>query len=1251
MHTSKQIPGQAANSNTTAIQVWGNIIIAVLGILATLTLLRSVLQLPKTMISPLAIGFYIVILLAGFGVILLTLRGHQKSGARLAFYATVALFASGPFFYTGRALAASSLLIMVSAITISQLLPKESRRRSIVTTGVALMGMWIIEWIDPLWRLLPSTANNVGIVASILFALTLAVIILRQTWGGNIRVKVVASFTAIALISVALVGTVVYFSYRNQVREDIRQRLLNIISITALQQDGDLFATIQTPEDMQGESYQKMETVNHAILATDLDLAYIFSVRVDEHGTLTFVVDSGLEEGYAPVDVGVVYEDPSQLLAENALTLDHPVVEEDFYTDQYGTFLSAYAPIYKSDGTRAGIVGVDIFADKVLAEERAILLTILGTTLGTMIIVILLGWWLGNLFVSPVIDLSNVAKRITEGDLSARAEIETGDEVGALANALNQMTSQLQTTLQGLEQRVAARTRNLELAADVGRAISQVSDLHTMLENACELILKEFNLYYVQVYLTAASQKSLTLEAGTGEVGAQLVRREHSLPLNNNSINGRAAVEKHSIVISDTTESLTFRKNPLLPETRGEMAVPLIIADQVVGVLDMQSSEAGVLNQEVLPAFEALAGQLAVAIQNAKLLQETNEARAEVEKQARRLARTSWNEYLDAVHKPEEIGFVFGQNEVIPLVGSNEFQVDENAISSSISFTGERLGSLSVQMDDSSRKDQALELVNAVVQRMAQQIENLRLLENAERYRQQAELAVRRTTLEGWEQFMQSQEQGKIVYRYDTREVQPVSQDPETASLTLAIKTREQAIGKVSILGSEEPDRASLEIVNSVVERLGDHIESLRQYDQTQNALAQSETLFQASTQMSQAMSLQELVAAVVTTLDIPAANRALLTNFQYGPSGEIEELTIIGNWWNGTGHEVTPIGTRYSREVMRVMPMFISPTPVFFDDVFNDKRVDPTTLELVAKRLNLRSVAVLPLYSANKQIGALVLEGEEPHHFTQQETRLFSSLAPQIATIMENRRQYEETQLARAQSEKLFTASSQLTQVADLQQLVKVVAETMNIPIVNRVVLDLFNYSAASNLEGMNVAATWWNGSGNEPTPLGTHYTTETLGIMKLFLTPTPLFFSDALTDERFDQTARQIAQNLSVRSGAVLPLHAGSRQVGVLFMQAEEPHTFTREEIRLFEALAPQISTVLENRRQYEMAQRQAQRETMLNAINQKIQSATTVEAVLQIAARELGHALGAPLTIAQLGLKPNGNGHNGNAGTDSA
>ena len=160
--------------------------------------------------------------------------------------------------------------------------------------------------------------------------------------------------------------------------------------------------------------------------------------------------------------------------------------------------------------------------------------------------------------------------------------------------------------------------------------------------------------------------------------------------------------------------------------------------------------------------------------------------------------------------------------------------------------------------------------------------------------------------------------------------------------------------------------------------------------------------------------------------------------------------------------------------------------------------------------------------------------------------------------------------------------------------------------------------------------------------TPVGTPYSLDVIRAMPMFVSPTPVFFNDTSIDERIDATTMKLVQRLNLRAVAVLPLHLGSRQLGALILEAEQPHNFTADETRLFASLAPQIATVVENRQQYEKARHQAEREAMLNTINQKIQSATTVDAVLQIAARELGSALGAPLTIAQLGLKNRANGN---------
>jgi GAF domain-containing protein/HAMP domain-containing protein len=680
-------------------------------------------------------------------------------------------------------------------------------------------------------------------------------------------------------------------------------------------------------------------------------------------------------------------------------------------------------------------------------------------TLALGVVVALFGLFVAQTLTGPIVRLTKVAETVSGGDMNAQAQVESKDEIGTLAGAFNSMTAQLRDFIGTLEGRVAERTHSLELAAEVGRSVSQVRALDVMLKDAAEIIRSRFDLYYTQVYLTNPAQNTLLLQSGTGTVGAELVGRGHQLPMNIASINGRAAVEKRSVVISDTTASATFRPNPLLPDTRSEMAIPLMVGEEVVGVLDLQSQKIGTLNEESLPAFEALAGSLAIAIQNASLLAEAEQARADMETQARRLVRANWEDYLDAIHKPEHTGFMFEHNQVIPLDAADESHT-ENALTAPIAITGEPIGSLVVELNADQKTAQNVELVNVVARQVAQQIENLRLLDSAERYRLESEQAAHRITREGWKTYMESAS-GKLGYMYNLNEVVPVEPDRKASenAITLPIKVRDDAVGKIALIDIDQNDGQAIELANAVAERLSAHIEGLRQFDQTQSALAQSEKLFEASRQLTQTTDLQGLVRATVESLNIPEIDRAVLGILHSDSGEEPDGMTITANWASNISLQATPIGTYYPKEALKTLSLFMGPEPLFFNDMLNDERIDEK-MQDIPKRLNYRSVAALPLFSGSRHVAVLLLEGKKPHNFTQ--------------------------------------------------------------------------------------------------------------------------------------------------------------------------------DEIRLFAALAPQIATVLENRRQYERAHKQAERESTLNVISQKIQNATTVEAVLQIAARELGHALGAPLTIAQLGIK---------------
>ncbi len=323
----------------------------------------------------------------------------------------------------------------------------------------------------------------------------------------------------------------------------------------------------------------------------------------------------------------------------------------------------------------------------------------------------------------PIQALSAAAEKFAAGDLSARAIVRTRDELGALAATVNTMAGQLHTTLGGLEARVAERTRDLALAADVGRSLSQVQDLDSLLTNAVELIRDRFELYYTQVYLADPTGQTLVLRAGTGDAGEELLRRQHRLPIGPGSLNGRAVAERQTIIVADTRTDPNFRPNLLLPHTRSEKSVPLLVGVRAVGGLDLQSARPGAFTPDNLAAFETLGGQVAIAIQNANLFAEAVQARAEIEAQTKRLVQSGWEDFLNAVERKERLTHTF----VGPEPAASRESAELRPLSAPIMVSNQAIGQLTLEADRPWTEDEA-GVVQLVARQVAQQVENLRLL-------------------------------------------------------------------------------------------------------------------------------------------------------------------------------------------------------------------------------------------------------------------------------------------------------------------------------------------------------------------------------------------------------------------------------------------------------------------------------------------------------------------------------------------
>ena len=390
-----------------------------------------------------------------------------------------------------------------------------------------------------------------------------------------------------------------------------------------------------------------------------------------------------------------------------------------------------------------------------------------------------------------------------------------------------------------IEKRVAERTHGLELAWEISRLLTQkTTDLNVLLKEAVDLIRERFNLYYIQIYLADAAGRALILRAGTGEMGAELLRRGHRLLVGPGSINGQAAAQKHSLIVKDTKQSADYLLNPLLPNTRSEMAVPLIASGQVLGVLNMQAEQPDALNESNLAPFETLAGQISIAIQNANLFVEAEEARSEVQAQVRRLTERGWREFLDAIERGQKVGFAFDQQDVVPLQANDLSESTlENALNVPITVTNEQIGV--IQLGDELNRvwtGRETEIVQAAARQLAQHIENLRLLAQADRYRNEAEQSTRRLTHEGWDVYLQSRGEQTSGYVFDLNQVQPLANRSNGISgeiLKYPLVVRDEAVGELTVDSAAHSDGAA-EIIAAVAQQLSGHIENLRLNEELQ---------------------------------------------------------------------------------------------------------------------------------------------------------------------------------------------------------------------------------------------------------------------------------------------------------------------------------------------------------------------------------------------------------------------------------
>jgi GAF domain-containing protein len=397
-------------------------------------------------------------------------------------------------------------------------------------------------------------------------------------------------------------------------------------------------------------------------------------------------------------------------------------------------------------------------AGEALASAYNTVYTLVTTIVVALVIAAGLGFLVVRQIVRPIEALSRTAQAISEGDLSQQVKISSRDELGKLAEAFNSMTTQLRDLIDSLEQRVANRTHRLELVAGLSERLTAILNVEELLHELVNQIKDSFGYYHAHIYLLDDKQEKLVVAEGSGEAGAVMKAKGHNIPLDaQTSLVARAARTGEVVRVDNVRSAKDWLPNPLLPDTYSEMAVPIILEGQVVGVLDVQQDKVAGLDEGDANLLLTLANQVAVTIRNARQFAQVQTALVEAHALQQRYIAQSWDRTKVAKKNVGRVQFSLGEsttlNETVivearqqalasqepTLVAFNGSAAEAtanplHALVAPVRLRNVPIGDLQFYDVDPDREwtEGEFGLINAVIDQVAQAAETLRLLDETQ---------------------------------------------------------------------------------------------------------------------------------------------------------------------------------------------------------------------------------------------------------------------------------------------------------------------------------------------------------------------------------------------------------------------------------------------------------------------------------------------------------------------------------------
>lgn len=395
-----------------------------------------------------------------------------------------------------------------------------------------------------------------------------------------------------------------------------------------------------------------------------------------------------------------------------------------------------------------------IFRADVQSQIRTNIIFVLGTSIAILIITTLIA----RSLTAPITALAKIVNLIAQGNLNARANINTTDEIGMLASAFNSMTDQLQSTLVGLEQRIEERTADLqknalqlETIADVANEISIIRDLDTLLKVSVELIRERFKYYHTGIFLVDERNEYAILRAASSIAAEEMLATNYKLKVGQTGLVGNVTRTGQAYVALDVGADAVHFENPYLPETRSEIVLPLRSHHITIGALDIQANTPTAFNNKDVQTLQILADQLSSAIENAQLSQQVEGNLAALTIANRLQTQQIWQATIEQQNHPayEYDGLqikAVPQNlpanllkqleagEPVILIQDEKIN-SKNTLMIPLMILNQVIGVIGLEQEDPNHlwTDEEIAIAQAAANRAGLTLENARLLEESQR--------------------------------------------------------------------------------------------------------------------------------------------------------------------------------------------------------------------------------------------------------------------------------------------------------------------------------------------------------------------------------------------------------------------------------------------------------------------------------------------------------------------------------------